>query len=137
MSGVSKVFKICDAYESGFGHGFKNSGMKNTFDKAHEPELFEAYGIGYNSGKYKYERVSHEQEKQSIEENNIEKKIKDAADFLESFIDEASSAMGDCCSCGNAIRLSEIISINEVHEALKILNKNLNVVDYARHGKID
>ena len=60
MQSVSNVFKICDAYESGFFHGFKNSGLKNSFDKAQEPELFEAYGIGYNNGKYKYERLSHE-----------------------------------------------------------------------------
>lgn len=180
MPGVSNVFKICDSYESGFGHGFKNSGLKNPFDTTHEPELFEAYAIGYKNGQFKYDAIyskmkckinkpdsdivvayeaGHLHGSKNYESKNsfdpaqetnmfvaynagyescvkeykrlnicngckeLESIVINATVSLKSFIDEASSAMVDCYSCGNAVRLSDIISLSDVHEALKTLSK--------------
>jgi len=45
---VSKVFQICNAYESGYGHGFNNDGLNEKYYS--DDELNEAYSIGYNAG---------------------------------------------------------------------------------------
>lgn len=47
---VSKVFMICDAYESGFGHGLKLDGLDLSKTPHGDPELGEAYQIGYEAG---------------------------------------------------------------------------------------
>lgn len=46
----SKVFMICDAYESGLGHGLQNDGL--TVDKTPfgDPDHSEAYDIGFRKG---------------------------------------------------------------------------------------
>ena len=45
---VSKVFKICNAYETGVGHGQKKDGY--TAGPYSDPELNEAYEMGYSLG---------------------------------------------------------------------------------------
>jgi hypothetical protein len=45
---VSRVFRICDAYESGVGHGQKQDGLSNDYYS--DPELNEAYQLGYKKG---------------------------------------------------------------------------------------
>ena len=45
---VSKIFKICNAYETGVGHGQKKDG--HTAGPYSDPELNEAYYIGYRHG---------------------------------------------------------------------------------------
>lgn len=45
---ISEVFMICDAYESGIGHGLQRDGLINPYDKM--SKLHEAYKIGYELG---------------------------------------------------------------------------------------
>jgi hypothetical protein len=42
---------ICNAYESGFGHGLASDGMDLSKTPHSDPELGEAYQIGYEAGK--------------------------------------------------------------------------------------
>jgi len=42
---------ICNAYESGFGHGLANDGMDLVQTPHSDPELGEAYQLGYEAGK--------------------------------------------------------------------------------------
>ena len=62
---VSKTFKICNAYESGVGHGRRLDGK--NIPPYQDPDCNEAYQIGYNAGtnmvdvrlvqrEYKYEK---------------------------------------------------------------------------------
>lgn len=46
----SRVFMICNAYESGFGHGLASDGMDLSKTPHSDPELGEAYQIGYDAG---------------------------------------------------------------------------------------
>jgi len=45
---ISKVYTICNAYESGYGHGYNNDGKNDDYYT--DPELNEAYHIGYEEG---------------------------------------------------------------------------------------
>lgn len=45
---VSKIFEICNAYESGYGHGYQHDGKQGDFFS--DPDLNEAYNIGYAAG---------------------------------------------------------------------------------------
>ena len=53
-TGPSDVFRICDAYESGLGHGLKCDGTANPYAHAAERE---AYDIGYRQGQEHREQV--------------------------------------------------------------------------------
>lgn len=46
----SKVFMICNSYESGFGHGLANDGLDLSKTPHGDPEHGEAYQIGYEAG---------------------------------------------------------------------------------------
>lgn len=46
--GISEVFMICDAYESGMGHGLQRDGLPNPYTPL--GTLWEAYAIGYDLG---------------------------------------------------------------------------------------
>ena len=46
----SRVFMICNAYESGFGHGLANDGLDRSKTPHSDPELGEAYQLGYEQG---------------------------------------------------------------------------------------
>lgn len=46
----SRVFMICNAYESGFGHGLANDGLDMSKTPHSDLELGEAYQIGYEAG---------------------------------------------------------------------------------------
>lgn len=46
----SKVFQICNSYESGFGHGLANDGLDRSKTPHSDPELGEAYQLGYEQG---------------------------------------------------------------------------------------
>ncbi|OGT54220.1 MAG: hypothetical protein A3E01_00075 [Gammaproteobacteria bacterium RIFCSPHIGHO2_12_FULL_63_22] len=46
----SKVFMICNSYESGYGHGLANDGLDLSKTPHADPELGEAYQIGYEAG---------------------------------------------------------------------------------------
>lgn len=52
---VSDIFRICDAYESGFGHGFKDDRLPNPYGP---PEEREAYDIGYRTGRDRREHAT-------------------------------------------------------------------------------
>jgi hypothetical protein len=45
---ISKVYQICNAYESGYGHGYNNDGKDDDYYS--DSELNEAYKIGYRAG---------------------------------------------------------------------------------------
>lgn len=47
LSGPGSAFRICDAYESGLGHGLKCDGAVNPYTHGAERE---AYDIGYRRG---------------------------------------------------------------------------------------
>lgn len=46
----SRVFMICDAYESGIGHGLQRDGLKDGASYYADAELAEAYCAGYALG---------------------------------------------------------------------------------------
>jgi hypothetical protein len=48
MMPVSKVFKICVAYESGYGHGYDHDDLPNPYKTGTNEH--EAYNIGYENG---------------------------------------------------------------------------------------
>lgn len=45
---ISRIFIICNAYESGYGHGTQLDGLPNPYTEGSEEH--EAYSIGYESG---------------------------------------------------------------------------------------
>lgn len=47
---ASRVTMICDSYESGFGHGMADDGLDLSKTPHSDPELGEAYQIGYEAG---------------------------------------------------------------------------------------
>lgn len=47
---VSRVFEICNAYESGYGHGLKRDGLDLSKTPHADAEVGEAYQIGYEAG---------------------------------------------------------------------------------------
>ena len=64
---VSKVYMICDSYESGYGHGIKNDGLDTPME---DKERAEAYQIGYEEGKRQWEsRMRREKIYTTGEEN--------------------------------------------------------------------
>jgi hypothetical protein len=58
----SKIYMICNAYESGVGHGQKDDGLPASYG---DDDLNEAYHIGYEFGFDKWQK--HKQQEQ---ENN-------------------------------------------------------------------
>jgi len=63
-----EVFEICNAYESGFGHGVEGDGLKGGYYS--DQELNEAYKLGYIEGEArekKNERLN-EQKRKEFEE---------------------------------------------------------------------
>lgn len=48
--GISKVFMICDSYESGFGHGLQKDGLDLSKTPHSDMECGEAYQLGYDAG---------------------------------------------------------------------------------------
>ena len=48
---ASRVTMICDSYESGFGHGMADDGLDLSKSPHADPELGEAYQIGYDAGR--------------------------------------------------------------------------------------
>ena len=58
---VSEVYKICHAYESGFGHGVKNDGHSSgSYGGEGSDKLNEAYAIGYQEGFRRWEDAQKE-----------------------------------------------------------------------------
>lgn len=56
----SRVYVICNAYESGVGHGWQNDGHDNADNSLYDDaELNEAYQIGYKEGNERF----HNQDK--------------------------------------------------------------------------
>lgn len=47
---MTKVWQICNSYESGFGHGFKRDGLDLSRTPHSDSELGEAYQAGYEAG---------------------------------------------------------------------------------------
>lgn len=45
---ISNVFMICNAYESGYGHGWEQDKLCNPFSPGTDEH--EAYSIGYHEG---------------------------------------------------------------------------------------
>jgi ribosomal protein L40E len=48
MVAITRVFEICNAYESGYGHGYEHDGHDD--DYYHSDDLNEAYHLGYAEG---------------------------------------------------------------------------------------
>lgn len=46
----SRIFMICNSYESGFGHGIQGDGLDLSKTPHADSELGEAYQIGYEAG---------------------------------------------------------------------------------------
>ena len=55
--GPSRVFRICDRYELGYGHGFQNDGLDLSKTPHDDPEYGEAYRVGYEAGQEKYKSM--------------------------------------------------------------------------------
>ena len=47
---VSRVYMICNSYESGYGHGLRNDGLDLSKTPHADAEIGEAYQIGYEAG---------------------------------------------------------------------------------------
>lgn len=65
---ISQVMIICNAYESGYGHGYRNDGLPNPHPEGSDER--EAYDIGYNAGWQ--ERFSEQAEIGSLHNNPVE-----------------------------------------------------------------
>ena len=52
----SKVYMICNSYESGFGHGLANDGLDLSKTPHGDKEQGEAYQIGYEAGQDVHQR---------------------------------------------------------------------------------
>lgn len=50
----SRVYMICNSYESGYGHGLVNDGLDLSKTPHADVELGEAYQIGYEAGQEAY-----------------------------------------------------------------------------------
>lgn len=50
MTVQSVIHRICNAYESGYGHGYTQDEMPSPYPEISDPELNEAYRIGYEAG---------------------------------------------------------------------------------------
>lgn len=50
QQGISRVYRICNRYESGYGHGLKQDGLDLTRTPHSDVEMGEAYQIGYEAG---------------------------------------------------------------------------------------
>jgi hypothetical protein len=50
MAAISRVAMICDSYESGYGHGVRSDNMNIDKTPHSDPELGEAYQLGYSAG---------------------------------------------------------------------------------------
>ena len=48
--GISRVYQICNRYESGYGHGLKRDGFDLSKTPHADAEMGEAYQIGYEAG---------------------------------------------------------------------------------------
>lgn len=48
---MTRIFQICNSYESGFGHGYNIDGLDLSKTPHSDTELGEAYQIGYDAGK--------------------------------------------------------------------------------------
>jgi hypothetical protein len=46
-----EVYEICNSYESGYGHGYAGDGFDLSKTPHSDPELGEAYQIGYDAGR--------------------------------------------------------------------------------------
>lgn len=46
----SRIYMICNSYESGYGHGLTNDGLDLSQTPHADAELGEAYQIGYEAG---------------------------------------------------------------------------------------
>ena len=46
----SRIYEICNRYESGYGHGLNEDGFDLSKTPHADPELGEAYQIGYEAG---------------------------------------------------------------------------------------
>ena len=46
----SRIYVICDSYESGYGHGLQGDGLDLSKTPHGDPECGEAYQIGYEAG---------------------------------------------------------------------------------------
>ncbi len=60
---ISKVFMICDAYESGVGHGFGGNNKGNPYPTGTDD--YEAYGYGYERGLENKREMEEEEKKKS------------------------------------------------------------------------
>lgn len=47
---VSRVYMICNSYESGYGHGLRNDGLDLNKTPHADQEQGEAYKLGYEAG---------------------------------------------------------------------------------------
>lgn len=50
----SRIYMICNSYESGYGHGLANDGLDLSKTPHADAELGEAYRIGYEAGQERY-----------------------------------------------------------------------------------
>jgi hypothetical protein len=57
----SRIYVICDSYESGYGHGLQNDGLDLRKTPHGDPECGEAYQIGYEAGfeMYKFRKAGY------------------------------------------------------------------------------
>lgn len=54
-SGISRIYEICNRYESGYGHGLKRDGLDLSKTPHSDAELGEAYQIGYEAGSERFD----------------------------------------------------------------------------------
>jgi hypothetical protein len=63
----SRVFRICDAYESGFGHGLAGDGAENPYPA---PDEFDAYNLGYAAGQERAREAGERAERYELQEGS-------------------------------------------------------------------
>lgn len=65
---IDNVFSICNAYESGYGHGYDKRGLPNPWETGSDEYL--AWGYGYDTASRK--RDLHEHNKKVKQSNEVD-----------------------------------------------------------------
>jgi hypothetical protein len=94
---ISKVFMICNAYESGFGHGLKKDGLDLSKSPHGDLECGEAYQTGYEEG---FERATEAEKAKPL--------VLDRGELI-TIANQAFAETVDCDFTGNPITNYDVL----------------------------
>lgn len=92
VHGISRVYQICNRYESGYGHGLKRDGLDLSKTPHGDAEMGEAYQIGYEAGEERAAQGEAVQPEQAEHIATLEHVV-DECGKLTDWANEAGKAM--------------------------------------------